>query len=184
MDRQQWVFVKENAVGFAFTFENLVVMLATSHCVFWNEKKKEKRKENVIRNIQISSWLFWATHSSPCLPHAGKALAQSGLNVAWVGDSQTHEGSYIYWINDTLCPPHNSCLLHLADWDWRSTLICRALWLLYVCFALLKVEINVDTPMQKQPLDKAVFETSSQSGWRPVWAGGRGREVTCRVKSS
>lgn len=55
----------------------------------------------------------------PSLPDIGKAFRSSGLNVALAVDSQAHKESYIYGVNGTLHPPHNSCLLHLVDWDCR-----------------------------------------------------------------
>lgn len=62
----------------------------------------------------------------PSLPDFGKVFRSSGLNVALAVDSQAHKESYIYGINDTLHPPHNSCLLHLVDWGCRPAPIHAA----------------------------------------------------------
>lgn len=80
-------------------------------------------------NIYISSPLCWVIRSFAQFTRRWRSFCSSGLNVASAVDSQTHKGSYIYRINDTLHPPHNSCLLHLADWDCRPAPIRRAPWL-------------------------------------------------------
>lgn len=111
----------------------------------------------MISNLTPCSWQnkYFLAPSSSSLPDVGEAVARTALDVVWVGDSQTHGRSYIYWINDTLHPPHNSCLLHLA---WLRPEACfhlpsaviERLGQLYVSLALLMLEINADTHVQKQ----------------------------------
>lgn len=127
-----------------------------------------KRKKKILTgNIQISTLLCWVTRSSFVqFTRRCRSFCSSGLNVASAVDSQTHKGSYIYRINDTLHPPQNSCLLHLADWECRPAPTRRApLGQLYVCFASPMPEINNDTPMQKQIVVRGILAAATTT-WR------------------
>lgn len=112
-----------------------------------------KRKMRFLKgDIQISSLLCRVVHSFAQFARCCQSCCSSGLNVAWVGDSQTHEGRYIYRINSTLHPQHNSCLLTLS---WLRPRACSHLqnpvieqWRrLYVRFALSMLEINTEASL-------------------------------------
>lgn len=105
---------------------NLVVRLATLYCVYSKEKLDPSKGTFKFSPHSVESFTFF--FSAKFTRH-WQSCCSSGLNVAWVGDSQTDEGSYIYRINDALHRPHNSCLLHLANWDCRPIPLCRAPWL-------------------------------------------------------
>lgn len=128
---------------------------------------KEREKKILAGNIEISTLLCWVTRGSFAqFTRRCRSFCSSGLNVASAVDSQTHKGSYIYRINDTLHPPQNSCLLHLADWECRPAPTRRApLGQLYVCFASPMPEINNDTPMQKQIVVRGILAAAT-TAWR------------------
>lgn len=107
---------------FSVTSPNIVVRLAP--LLLGLPTKGIKRgplKGNIWISTQLCLFFFFFFQFCPVLPDIGKASLSSGLNVASAVDSQAHKESYIYGINDTLHPPHNSCLLHLVDWDCRHS---------------------------------------------------------------
>lgn len=118
-------------------------------------KTRSPQREHLNFHPALSFLIFFFLQLCPVLPDVGKASSSSGLNVASAVDSQAHKESYIYGINDTLHPPHNSCLLHLVDWDCRhshSTTTGESRQLL-VAFSLCPIPgTSGDTPMLKQTL--------------------------------
>lgn len=123
MNRQQLLLFFKCCFIFLYIW-NLVVKLATLYCVYSKEKWDPSKETLKFSPCSVESFAFFANFT-----RHWRSCCSSGLNVAWVGDSQTDEGRYIYRINDALHRPHNSCLLHLANWDWRPIPICRAPWL-------------------------------------------------------
>lgn len=121
--RQQWDLF---GASLSATSPNIVVRFGALVCWVFSKgiKKSEKKKPQKNRGPSKGTFKFPPCSvifaALPGLPDVGEASRSSGLNVAVVVDSQAHKESYIYRINDTLHPPHDSCLLHLVDWDCRA----------------------------------------------------------------
>lgn len=101
---------------FPFTFENRVVSFATLLLGSFQRaggggksEVTQEKHSNVPPSLCCPSFTV-----SPSLTRRRHSAHLARMSAPERVILKTHEGSYIYGINDTLRPPHNSCLLHFS----------------------------------------------------------------------